>query len=369
MSAPRRRSRYGFTLIELLVVIAIIAVLIALLLPAVQQAREAARRTQCKDHLKNIGLAVHNFHDNYSGLPPLFLARRRLSFWGVILPYMDGANIYNNISLTTFIPDSYTPMPGVDQGIDEVMTEAGVIPAYICPSRRTASQAFSTLGAMDGPLGDYAVVMWYHSGKNPKDDTLGGRDDWWNLHDCRTGANLLDNTSQDDQNRHNNVFSAIRPAVTKPNNVAVIDEEEINGWKPRDTMSFMVDGTSNTFIVGEKYLAPINIGKCCGDDPGTGGGDGQDGNIYYWDGNWKEYTVARHARSDIPLAPSLDFNANGQPGATDGAARRTAFGSWHPGTIHFLAGDGSVHDVSANMDLITFRRLCNAQDGNPANIK
>ena len=100
----------GFTLIELLVVIAIIAVLIALLLPAVQQAREAARRTQCKNNLKQIGLALHNYHDNFSALPPGWIGVTGsvtdvfgLNGWGwgsKILPQIDQANLYNTMNFS-----------------------------------------------------------------------------------------------------------------------------------------------------------------------------------------------------------------------------------------------------------------------------
>src|SRR6188472_2033110 len=109
----KAHSRRGFTLIELLVVIAVIAVLIALLLPAVQQAREAARRTQCKNNLKQLGLALHNFHDTYSRFPPGCMpdlsgaqtdpganATVQASWgssWKVhILPYVDQAPMYTN---------------------------------------------------------------------------------------------------------------------------------------------------------------------------------------------------------------------------------------------------------------------------------
>ena len=108
MSAPHRSAKLrGFTLIELLVVIAIIAVLIALLLPAVQQAREAARRSTCKNNLKQLGLAIHNYHDTHGVFPPGYISRdvsttdpasaeTGLGFsWGtMILPFMDQSPLY-----------------------------------------------------------------------------------------------------------------------------------------------------------------------------------------------------------------------------------------------------------------------------------
>ena len=102
-----RRHKTGFTLIELLVVIAIIAILIALLLPAVQQAREAARRTQCRNNLKQIGLALHNYHDNFNVITPLAYgdgginAQTSNPTWAwstMILPYMDQAPLYNQLN-------------------------------------------------------------------------------------------------------------------------------------------------------------------------------------------------------------------------------------------------------------------------------
>ncbi|WP_417391836.1 DUF1559 domain-containing protein [Gimesia sp.] len=133
----------GFTLIELLVVIAIIAILIALLLPAVQQAREAARRSTCKNNLKQIGLALHNYHETHRVFPPGFIDNELdfsgsktadpsannngMGWGGFILPFMDQAPLYNQLS-------SQTNQFGEHWSVSASELAKTVLPAYICPS-------------------------------------------------------------------------------------------------------------------------------------------------------------------------------------------------------------------------------------------
>jgi len=118
-----KQLRRAFTLIELLVVIAIIAVLIALLLPAVQQAREAARRSQCKNNLKQIGLAIHNYHDSFNTIPPGYIDIGG-SGWGwtaMILPQLEQAPLYNRINFNaSWVADATNPL--------------SILPALRCPS-------------------------------------------------------------------------------------------------------------------------------------------------------------------------------------------------------------------------------------------
>jgi prepilin-type N-terminal cleavage/methylation domain-containing protein len=170
-TSPRR----GFTLIELLVVIAIIAILIALLLPAVQQAREAARRTQCKNNLKQLGLALHNYLDTHSAFPPSgcintnSASQQPWSAQAFILPFLDGGTIYSKIdfSLGYHHVNNTSAYPPFGPAATRV-------PVLLCPSDVNDRARLTSAGTAEHYPLNYAVNVGRYFVFNPANQMNGG---------------------------------------------------------------------------------------------------------------------------------------------------------------------------------------------------
>ncbi|WDI41313.1 DUF1559 domain-containing protein [Bremerella sp. P1] len=204
----RTSARVGFTLVELLVVIAIIGVLIALLLPAVQQAREAARRMQCTNNLKQLGLAVHNYHDTFGTLPAGWIRPSDRSnfqnnnFWGwstLILPFIEQNSLHDKIDFKwEWVKTSTLGNPNAGLSTNEIN-------AYLCPSDITG-------------------------GKNGKENDNGT-------------SNYLGNYGNKSLNGSEYGTSADRGIFSRNSNVGLRD---------------ITDGTSNTILFGEKTGKTIN---------------------------------------------------------------------------------------------------------------
>ncbi|MDR2704921.1 MAG: DUF1559 domain-containing protein, partial [Planctomycetaceae bacterium] len=250
----KKTTFLGFTLVELLVVIAIIGVLIALLLPAIQAAREAARRMQCTNHLKQLGIGVHNFHDTRSGLPPVTIYSggndSRVSFWGMIYPFIEQQALWGELvqyGLQNAVMNDWwrgTALGGYTSGnqMNEEKRKAfGSTPIYRCPSRRgggpiftedtNPSDAPSWFNYHLGPQGDYGVVF----------------------------ANGAGNFYVNGQPNYSNAINRSRC----PFRVALIEiAGDYSSWKPRDTMAWWQDGMSNQILIGEKHILPKDVGKC-----------------------------------------------------------------------------------------------------------
>lgn len=192
MQSSKTVSR-GFTLIELLVVIAIIAILIALLLPAVQQAREAARRTQCKNNLKQLGLALHNYHDTFNMFPPGAIqdfagnGQNEATWVSMILPYIEQAPLYNRANFSS----CFGCVAGVGNPPYEIVSPA--IPGMSCPSDPNAGK--SAYGYFR--RGNYAAnsgIGPVHSVSNP-DDSTRTYSGPFTMNSDRSLANFIDGTS------------------------------------------------------------------------------------------------------------------------------------------------------------------------------
>jgi type II secretory pathway pseudopilin PulG len=288
--------------VELLVVIAIIGILVALLLPAVQAAREAARRTQCQNHLKQIGIGVHNFHDTNRQLPPSRIEYNFLGWTTLILPFMEQENLYQQFDYTKTI------------AAQSAVAMAVTVPTYQCPSRHQPGQQstqFDASTAKNGAVGDYAAVDG-NDGSDPP-------------YRRATAAGML-------------VIGKATPGITLP-----------LGWKSHTGLASVTDGTSNTIMIGEKHVKLPGIGR---DDYGDGPTLGS-----------FAYSIIRVAGGQNmgatptwPLAKSMNDDVGGQ--------RHMVFGSWHSGgVVHFVWGDGSIRPLSNTVNCVTLSQLACRNDG------
>ncbi|WP_437221828.1 DUF1559 domain-containing protein [Planctomicrobium sp. SH661] len=297
------QNRRGFTLIELLVVIAIIAVLIALLLPAVQQAREAARRSQCKNTLKQIGLALHNYHDLFSTFPPgssggsslvsssgtctwspVSPGTRRAPWTVMILPALEETALYNQFkSEEEFTILSMAAFRG--SAANHAAWEKKM-PKYKCPS---------DVNFPNGTTSSYKGV----SGGGTGAFCLG---EGYSLYPFHTNGILYHNSNT----------------------------------RVRD----VTDGLTNVFLVGE---SPYQYSASNGDGFGVG---------------W----ASAHFESFVTNTGGTTFPLNTKSPGHDTVGY---FGSHHVGGAHFLLGDGSVQFVNQNMNLPTYQQMGIRNDALP----
>lgn len=321
-----RTRRRGFTLIELLVVIAIIAILVSLLLPAVQQAREAARRTQCKNNLKQLGLAIHNYHDVNRAFPPAAVTATSFQngfAWGAfILPYIEQAPLYDTLEVNSgenLVANWFGQNPGA----------LTVIPGYQCPS--DTGQQITDMG-----FSNYIAVESASKARPRPNDVI--RD-----------------------------FLAATNAI-KPPHVGLFTPDVSR--RIRD----ITDGTSNTLAIGERastqFVRSLNRSVDC--------------NAGQWIGvRGKAFHTlnAVNLQSQRAVMGIAGTGINSTLVAGGNAPEKTEcalnFNSLHTGGAQFVLADGSVRFISENIDFnfeagvrqlvanSLYENLLSISDGNP----
>lgn len=313
MSLKHRISR-GFTLIELLVVIAIIAVLIALLLPAVQQAREAARRTQCKNNLKQIGLAMHTYEGTYKMFPPSFISKtpptgsansveRSMYSWGaLILPYIDQAPMFQKLNVGNVLLET-----NLSNGNLSILQTP--LAGFRCPSDTgPALNNFDDLLSYDATQSANQYVSYVTSNGSDRIPIA--------LSNYVMVAGTSDSTTPP-------VYAAqYGPA------------QGIGSINSSTTIASITDGASNTLLAGERAwrFANITIGAA----------------------NVIGFSSETNASGSNMRTAALAAHGIGYDGINYTVAnqvhQRRGFSSNHVGGAHFVVADGSVRFISQNID-------------------
>lgn len=335
------RHQSAFTLVELLVVIAIIGILVGLLLPAVQAAREAARRMQCANNLKQVGLAFLNFesahgqlaagpYDSDPSLSPNYIEPagsygtvvccnaahpKGWSQWFKILPHMEQQNVYDLANFS--LPALHSGRPADYNGENSVAR--ALIPTYYCPSRRAPT------GYGSGLFGrcDYAGCAGFYQGEMHE-----------GFNDI-PAAPLGMGPRRDERAQENRGNTPGRKGMIVWNAL---------GDKRR--LADVTDGTSNSILASEKSLPP--------ERHGNDGGDNERWNNAGWD----ECVVRWHFPPMADRDPRVIVtNSSG------GTVWRRYFGSSHPAGLNAVYGDGSVRFASFTVDAAVWMHACVIDDG------
>ncbi len=360
-------GRAAFTLVELLVVIAIIGVLVALLLPAVQAAREAARRATCNNNLKQLGIALHNYHDAYNRLPhnhnvwdqTLGDAHdARGSYMVRLLPYVEQAGpLYERIDFRIFNFDQNNTGPMMPNG-EYIYSQ--VVPSFLCPSDdsgdrlRDNNRAFGnyamSLGAQilaDPAGGPHGCILANFVGVGPAGEPSG--QNWFG-----TGPEWHGNWSWGEPNR---AISGIFSRGGWKFNVGWAGSPvPVNHapWAAR--FRDITDGTANVIAMGE-------FRPKCADHPFSNG-------WFHANSLWMGTTPP----INFPTCPG-EFGNNVDPWAAPLPGRACnhfqqwntsmGFKSRHPGGAQFVFCDGSVHFLSETINYDMYQRLGDRRDGRP----
>jgi len=328
--AFRPRTRGGFTLVELLVVIAIIGVLVSLLLPAVQAARESARRMKCGNNLKQIGLALHNYHDRWGSFPMGTFGVFMHSWQLAILPEVEQANMLDKVVFTSVALRG----SGAPEGPNRTLLNGWTAAYNWCPSSNTPR-----LCLRNGPGGERFATASYNgiagasaSATDPNDPTGAGR--------CVAGAQG---------------YACANGALVANRSVRI---------------AMITDGTSNQLLVGEssawgKNAAGVQVdirgsGEWgCWIGSGAAAGPPEPGGTYTWTASpWcRNVTTIRY--------PINTRNEIAGAGGNHRDGTNNALHSHHPGGVQALRADGSVHGLSQNMALTILRDFAIRDDGAP----